>query len=97
MLRITTDETGTQTRFRLEGRLKGDWVRELERCWTHARKLGPAQRFCIDLSHVDFVDERGNALLQLMASQAVELVADGNLMMSPLIEEIVNGPKPCHL
>lgn len=27
------------TRFRLEGKLKGDWVRELERCWSTARSL----------------------------------------------------------
>ena len=32
MLRITVQENGQLTRFRLEGKLKGDWVRELERC-----------------------------------------------------------------
>jgi hypothetical protein len=38
MLRITTDENGGLTRFRLEGQPKGDWVRELERWLEHGQE-----------------------------------------------------------
>ena len=33
MLRITTNDNPPVLTFRLEGRLEGAWVRELEQCW----------------------------------------------------------------
>ena len=33
MLRITADDKPRVLSFRLEGRLEGPWVRELEKCW----------------------------------------------------------------
>ncbi len=88
MLRITTENNSTLTKFRLEGRLKGDWVGELERCWIHAKNADPEKQFSIDLSSVDFVDESGCALLRHMVSQGARLQTDGNLMMSLLVREI---------
>jgi hypothetical protein len=35
-LRITVEENGSLTEFQLEGKLKGEWVRELERCSIYA-------------------------------------------------------------
>ena len=91
MLRITTEENGRLTRFRLEGKLKGDWVRELERCWNTARNAHTEIQFSIELSKVDFVDEIGRVLLSRMASQGARLEAHNNLITASLVEEIVHG------
>jgi len=92
MLRITTEENGRLTRFRLEGKLKGDWVRELERCWIQARNEHPEMQFLVELSHVDDVDESGRGLLSRMVSQRAMLEAHDNLMSASLVDEIVHGP-----
>jgi len=69
MLRITVQDSGEITRFRLEGKLKGDWVRELERCWIHIRDVRPEMPLIVELSDVSFVDESGRSLLSRMVSQ----------------------------
>ncbi|HXJ87849.1 MAG TPA: hypothetical protein VMS18_13590 [Candidatus Binatia bacterium] len=91
MLRITAEENGGMTRFRLEGKLKGDWVRELERCWIQARNEHPEIQFLVELSHVDYVDESGRDLLSCMVYQGAGLEARNNLMSASLVEEIVHG------
>lgn len=92
MLRITTEKNDSRTMFRLEGKLKGDWVEELERCWIYTRNARPKMEFSIDLFNVDFVDESGSALLTRMASQGARLEAHSNLMMSSLVQDIVHSP-----
>lgn len=92
MLRITTEENGQLTRLRLEGKLKGDWVRELERCWIQAMNEHPEIQFLVELSHVDYVDESGRNLLSRMVSQRVLLEAHNNLLSAALVDEIVHGP-----
>jgi hypothetical protein len=92
MLRITTEEDGTLTRFRLEGKLKGDWVRELERCWVNARDVHPKILLVVELSNVDWVDESGRDLLSRMVSQGARLEAHNNLMSASLVDEIVHSP-----
>ena len=91
MLRITTEENDNLTTFRLEGKLKGDWVQELERCWIDVRIVCPESQFSIDLTNVEFVDESGSALLTRMVSHGGTLEANSNLMMSVLVEKIVRG------
>lgn len=82
MLRITTEQKEDFTRFRLEGRLIGDWVREFQRCWICTKRTEPGMRFKIDLSDVGFIDEKGKALLENMVSEGTELQADNPLMRS---------------
>lgn len=73
MLRITVQENGSLTRFWLEGKLKGDWVREVERCWSTARNAHPEIQLFVELSNVTFVDEMGRALLSRMAFQGTKV------------------------
>ena len=49
MLRITVEEQENLTTLRLEGKLKGDWVPELERCWMRTRSADPNRHLMIDL------------------------------------------------
>jgi hypothetical protein len=92
MLRITIEERGELTRFRLEGKLKNNWVRELVHCWTSSLNTGPERHLAVELSNVNFIDEKGRVLLSCMFSQGARLEAHGNLVTSALIEEITTDP-----
>ena len=85
MLRITVEEKNDRIRFRLEGKLIGSWVQELERCWISIRNYDSANRLFVDLSSVSFVDDK--ALLTRMVAQGAKLVAKG-LLMTSLAKEI---------
>ncbi len=91
MLRITTETIGRRITFRLEGRLRGEWVQELERCWTAARKDWPQTLFSVDLYGLSWFDEPGTAPLSRMASQGVKFEPNGNLLMSALVEQIMRS------
>ena len=87
MLRITVEEKNDRIRFRLEGKLIGSWVQELERCWISIRNYDSAYRLFVDLSSVSFVDDKGKALLTRMVEHGAKLVAKG-LLMTSLAKEI---------
>lgn len=95
MLRITVEEKADFIRFRLEGKLIGDWVKELERAWICAKNTQPGTRFRIDLSSMSFVDDKGKALLESMVSEGAELLAD-NPMMTSLVRSILEHVKTEH-
>jgi hypothetical protein len=73
MLRITIDEDTSLITFKLEGRIAGEWVDELERAW-----LAEADRdklIKVDLTGVTFVDEEGKNLLGHMFERGSSLYA----------------------
>jgi len=88
MLRITTIDKGEVTVFRLEGRLSGDWVDELERFWTETNAADSARKLRVDVTDVEFVDERGKVLLERMLLEGTE-VHPGNPFMTSVVAEIV--------
>ena len=88
MLRITTEERDSVTRFRLEGKLIGEWVQVLDRCWIRSKHDGRRHRFVVNLDSVSFVDAKGKALLESMVSEGVDLEAD-NLLMESMATSIV--------
>lgn len=91
MLRITVEEQNSSTTFRLEGKLKGDWVPELERCWREARSTNPNRHLMIDLVAVSFVDERGKFLLKKLASRHTAFSTHGNPLMCSLVNELAGA------
>ena len=80
MLKITTLTDKESITFKLEGRLAGPWVQELERCWV-STVVGTRKRhpFSMDLSAVTYVDSRGKDLLKKIHQQGAKLVASGCL------------------
>jgi ABC-type transporter Mla MlaB component len=72
MLKIARiDGRETQCLLRLEGRLVGPWVDELERACVEA--LAKASSVGLDLADVSFIDRAGVALLQRLGERGVAL------------------------
>jgi len=88
MLRITIHKDAPVTRFSIEGRLTGEWVKELERCWREETEPPASSRIQIELRDVRFVSDEGRKLLRQMARAGAELIP-GDLMMKAIVEEII--------
>lgn len=95
MLRITIHEVPPTLTFRLEGRLVGPWVRELEECWrtTLANQREPTLR--VDLTGVTSIDAAGQACLAALHRQGAEFVA-ADCFMNAVVAEITGTPLPDH-
>jgi ABC-type transporter Mla MlaB component len=83
MIRITHLPTDHDTpRFRVEGRLVGDWVQVLQAEIDQAQARAPAIE--LDLAGVEFADSQGLSLLVEVESRGVELIACSPLLISLL-------------
>jgi anti-anti-sigma regulatory factor len=87
MLRITIHNDAEVTRLIIEGRLAGEWAKELERCWHQVKARPSSPRILVELRDVRFVDEEGRELLRQMAQAGAELMAV-DLVMKAIVEEI---------
>ncbi|HEV8369649.1 MAG TPA: hypothetical protein VGQ39_16955 [Pyrinomonadaceae bacterium] len=85
MIRITSHNESSSTKLYLEGKLAGDSVAELERCWMLS--LATTSTVSVDLTAVSFIDSRGKQLLAKMFAKGTLLFSKG-LMAKCFIEEI---------
>ncbi len=92
MLRISANDSPRTLTFRLEGRLEGPWVRELEQCWRNTLANPSRQSVCVDLTGVTYIDAAGKARLAEMHEQGAKFVA-GDCVTKALVDEIVGEPK----
>ena len=78
MLRIQVETDSGCARIRLEGKLIGPWVQELERCWQCL-----LDRAClptvVELHELTFIDSEGELLLTAMHESGTRLEARGAL------------------
>jgi len=88
MLRITTNDNPRVLTFRLEGRLEGEWVRELEQCWRGVLDNESAPQICVDLTGVTYIDAAGAARLAEMHEQGARFIA-GDCANKAVVAEIV--------
>jgi len=88
MLKITIDNTVNAATLKLEGRLAGPWVGELERSWRALKDDSRDNAVMVDLCEVTFVDAEGRKLLSSMYEQGARLRAFGCLAKG-IVEEIV--------
>ena len=77
MLKITVEESPTENRWILQGRLVGLWVGELRTSWKEKRRTQSVQRCVIDLNNVTAIDKSGERLLRAMFKKGAELIATG--------------------
>lgn len=73
--------------MKVEGKLCGPWVAELEKAWMKVAAEAPAEDVVADLSEVTFIDSEGRSLLCRMLQQGAELRAD-RLLPRFVIDEI---------
>jgi anti-anti-sigma regulatory factor len=95
MLRISVLNGSDTTRFKLEGKLAHEWVREAEVAWTAHMALNGDKQVVVDLYDVCFVDDAGRQLLVEMHAAGAKLVGSGP-MMSVLIDEINEYDEDIH-
>jgi anti-anti-sigma regulatory factor len=88
MLKITIDNTMNAATLKLEGRLAGPWVGELERSWRALKDDSRDKPVTVDLCEVTFVDAEGRKLLGWMYEQGARLRTFGCLAKG-IVEEIV--------
>ena len=93
MLRITIHDAPRMLTFRLEGRLAGPWVRELEACWRGALAGQREPILRVDLTEVTSLDAAGQACLAALHRQGAEFVA-ADCLMKAVVAEITGAPVP---
>lgn len=89
MLKITVHNESSTTTLKIEGKLMGPWVKEMERCWRDLMPLDGAS-LLVDLSGVTFVDPDGEKLLKLMFQEGADFWAPG-VMTRHIVETIKRG------
>jgi anti-anti-sigma regulatory factor len=90
MLRISTDTTQKGTLIKVEGRLAGPLVLELERIWHEVRSGDFAGPITVDLCGVTFIDAKGKGVLRLMCDEGVSFRSCG-----PDITATIDAIKQC--
>ena len=63
-LRITVQENATQMTFKLEGRIAGPWVAELDRLWSGMGTTLGARKLVLDIRDTTFADAGGIRVLR---------------------------------
>ncbi len=87
MLRITVQTEAGKTVLKLDGKITGPWVKELESCWEMLRRVQARKAMVVDLGNVTFINAAGSQLLERMHREGAELLGEGPLTRS-IVEEI---------
>jgi anti-anti-sigma regulatory factor len=86
MLKVTIKQADSSEVWELEGKLSGDWVVELERCWKE-RSSPTTVPLQVHLKAVSYIDAAGKQLLAQMHDRGVGIVGCG-CMTKAVVEEI---------
>jgi len=89
MLRVTINKKGSIETWELEGKLSGEWVAELERCWKE-RSPQAGVTVQVHLKAVSYVDGAGKQLLADMHDDGVEIKGCG-CMARAVVEDIIRA------
>jgi hypothetical protein len=63
MLRITVHDAIDHVKLKLEGKLSGPWVADLDECWRATSPTLAGRELRLDLTAVDHIDTAGKYLL----------------------------------
>jgi len=88
MLRITVENHSHTATLKLEGKLSGPWVDELERTWYKVTNEAVGDSVLLDLCDVTFVDPEGRKQLAWMYKQGARFKTSGCLGKG-IVEEIM--------
>jgi anti-anti-sigma regulatory factor len=95
MLRITLVPDSQPPTLKLEGKLTGPWVGELEHSWSEISQNGFHHPLRVDLTDVTFISPEGKQLLRTMLQQGTELQSR-SLMTQFILSRIKNEPNGKH-
>jgi anti-anti-sigma regulatory factor len=73
MLRITLVPASEPPTLKLEGKLTGPWVGELEHSWSELSLDGHQHPVTVDLTDVTFISPEGKKLLRSMLKHGTDL------------------------
>lgn len=90
MFRATVEHHEGLVTLRIEGRLSGPCLTELENCWRQMTAGNGTGRLIVDLHEVTFVSSQGKQLLEKFCRAGAELTGDG-LMTRALVEQITHS------
>jgi len=77
MLKISVNQRANLVTVKLEGKLAGLWVPELERVWRSLLTALNSTEISLDLRDLNFVDKEGRGLLrQIHAQSGATFIAD---------------------
>ena len=87
MLKVTVKQEASGEVWELEGKLSGEWVKELERCWKErpAQSSVPLQ---VHLKAISYIDASGKQLLTTMHGGGAHIRGCG-CMTTAVVEEIL--------
>jgi|SRR5579863_6275541 len=85
MLRITTQLSPEALTFRVEGKLVGDWAKELAQSWKQAEDIRGNRALIVDLTETLFIDQEGRRVLGSLTREGVIFRT-----ACPMIESIVS-------
>ena len=86
MLRITIEKKQEPAAIKLEGKLAGPWVDELEREWSSVSNEHPGNNIGVDIRGLMFIDAGGRKLLKRMYAEGATFTAKG--LVKETVEEI---------
>jgi hypothetical protein len=93
VLKITINETTTEMRWVLQGRLFGPWVSELRAIWRMAHRNRRGRACIVDLNDVTFLDKGGERLLRTMSKEGAQFIATGIYIKHVLDQLKPNGKR----
>jgi hypothetical protein len=86
MLRITIHDAPEALIFQVEGRLIGEWARELERSWKTARPFRGNTPPIVDLTGILFIDDEGKRVLAELSREGACFRTSGPMTGSIVAE-----------
>jgi len=89
MLRITVEENPEAVVVKLEGRLTGPWVEELDRLWEQTAPGLNKRELSLDLRQTTFADAGGIRSLQVIYSQTGARILAGTPWTQYLADEVM--------
>lgn len=82
MLRITIQPSSNGTTLKLEGKVSGPWVQDLERFWQRVRENALHRPVRVDMTSVLLVDWDGSRVLKGMQEDGAELMGEDSFIKS---------------
>ena len=87
MLKITIHETTEALTFQVEGKLVGDWAKELEQAWQTSRPAQNRKALIVDLTETLYIDEEGKRVLTKLFRDGAFFKTSG-IMTSGIVDEV---------